>query len=51
MVIKLISNYPYAKLDPLKRGALAQLVERNNGIVEVIGSIPLRSISVLYLAK
>ena len=23
---------------------LAQLVERNNGIVEVIGSIPLRSI-------
>ena len=25
-------------------GALAQLVERNNGIVEVIGSIPLRSI-------
>ncbi len=26
-------------------GALAQLVERNNGIVEVNGSIPLRSIS------
>ena len=25
-------------------GALAQLVERNNGIVEVIGSNPLRSI-------
>lgn len=25
------------------RGALAQLVERNNGIVEVNGSIPLRS--------
>ena len=24
-------------------GALAQLVERNNGIVEVNGSIPLRS--------
>lgn len=27
------------------RGALAQLVERNNGIVEVNGSIPLRSIA------
>lgn len=26
-------------------GALAQLVERNNGIVEVNGSTPLRSIS------
>ena len=31
----------------LSRGALAQLVERNNGIVEVIGSIPLRSILIL----
>ncbi len=27
----------------LLKGALAQLVERNNGIVEVSGSIPLRS--------
>lgn len=29
-------------------GALAQLVERNNGIVEVNGSIPLRSSSSIF---
>ncbi len=32
-----------------KNGALAQLVERNNGIVEVNGSIPLRSKNSLFL--
>jgi hypothetical protein len=30
-------------------GALAQLVERNNGIVEVNGSTPLRSIFFISL--
>lgn len=32
-----------AKLPQISLGALAQLVERNNGIVEVVGSIPIRS--------
>lgn len=33
------------------KGALAQLVERNNGIVEVIGSNPLRSIPLFPVNK
>lgn len=32
-------------------GALAQLVERNNGIVEVNGSIPLRSTSLKEIVE
>jgi hypothetical protein len=32
-------------------GALAQLVERYDGIVEVSGSTPLRSISLRFLVK
>lgn len=39
-----LSQFRLFAKDPLC-GALAQLVERNNGIVEAIGSNPIRSIS------
>lgn len=36
--------HSHSTMAPIPLGALAHLVERNNGIVEVIGSSPIRSI-------
>lgn len=47
----LIEIQPIAIVILFLFGALAQLVERNNGIVEVNGSTPLRSIYSLSLCE
>ena len=40
-------SYPDSSLIPAKRGAVAQLGERLNGIQEVVGSIPIGSTMIL----
>ena len=42
--------YYFHRYNDQSLGALAQLVERNNGIVEVSGSIPLRSMQFILIS-